>query len=133
MSLRSAVVSTGVSEAVGSSKITTRWGTVSARAIWASCRWAIDSRSTGTVDRRIDAEDFERLRRAPVHLPVVEPEAPPRFPAEEHVLGDGQIGREHDLLVHEHDSAAFCVDRPLELDRARRRASGRLGSAADAR
>ncbi len=42
-----ASVSKGVSEAVGSSKITTRCSTSSARAIWTIWRCAIDSRDTG--------------------------------------------------------------------------------------
>ena len=43
---RTASVSNGVSEAVGSSKITARCGTLRARAICTSWRWAIDSVET---------------------------------------------------------------------------------------
>ena len=49
MSLSSDVVSTGVKEAVGSSKITMRCGAASARAICASWRRAIESLETGAV------------------------------------------------------------------------------------
>ena len=68
------------------------------------------------VHRRLDAEHAHRLGRAAVHLAVVDPKAPPRLPAEKHVLGDRQIGREHDLLMHEHDATALGVDRPLQFD-----------------
>ena len=36
---------------------------------------------------------------------------------EEHVLGDGQIRGEHDLLMDQDDSAPLGVDRPLENQR----------------
>ena len=65
----------------------------------------------------VDPEDAHRLDRPAVHLPVVDGQPPPDFAAQKHVLGDRQIGREHDLLMNQDDPAPFRVDRPLQLDR----------------
>ena len=91
MSLSSAVVSTGVSEAVGSSKMAMRCGTASARAICASWRWAIESRSTGTVTgastpkARIASAARRFISRSSTDEPA------PDLPAEKHVLRDRQV------------------------------------------
>ena len=72
MSLSSAVVSTGVSDAVGSSKMTIavrngqRPGDL--RQLALRDRQPLDRHG----HRRLDAEHAHRLGRAPVHLPVVD-------------------------------------------------------------
>ena len=69
-----------------------------------------------SVDRRIDAEHPHRLVRAGVHGAVIDDAAPRQLAAEEHVLGDRQIGGEHDLLMDEHDAAPLGVDRAAQRD-----------------
>ena len=112
----SASVSIEVSEAVGSSKMTMRCGASKARAICASWRWAIDSRSTGMVGRDFDAECAHRLHRAAVHRLVVERQTARRLAAEKHVLRHREMRREHDLLVDQHDAATLGVDRTAQAD-----------------
>ena len=69
--------------------------------------------------RNLDAEAAHRLDGARVHGLVVEHRAAPQFSAQKHVLRDGEMRREHDLLMHQHNAARLGVDRPGE---GRRRA-----------
>ena len=117
MRRRSAVVSTGVSDAVGSSKMTIRCGDRQRAGDLRQLALRDREPRDGFGHRGIDAEDPHRLDRPSVHLVVVEGQPPPHFAAEKHVLGDRQVRRQHDLLVHQHDSAPLRVDRPFQFDR----------------
>ena len=118
MTLRTASVSKGVSDAVGSSKMTTRCGTFKARAICTSWRWAMDRREMTVVGSMSAPRAMHRFGRLPVHRTVVEDDAAPYLAAHEDVLGDRQMRREENLLVNQDDAAALCVDRAGEDHRA---------------
>ena len=66
--------------------------------------------------RRLDPEHAHRLDRAPIHLPVVDGKSAAQLAPEEHVFGDRQVRREHDLLVNQNDAAPLRIDRALQLD-----------------
>ena len=71
----------------------------------------------GRRHRDLDAEGAHRFLGAAVHRLVVEGQASRDFVAEEHVLSDGQIRGEHNLLMDQDDPAPLGVDRPLENQR----------------
>lgn len=53
------------------------------------------------------AEFGEEFGGARLHGPAVDESAPGRFAAEEHVLGDGAVGQERELLVDDADSGGL--------------------------
>ena len=129
ITLSTASVSNGVSEAVGSSKITARCGTLRARAICTSWRWAIDSVETMAARIDVGAEPLQHLARPRVHGAVVDDEAARDLAADEDVLRDAQVRRQQDLLMDQDDAVVFGVDRAGEHDRLtikRHHPAGRL-------
>ena len=69
--------------------------------------------------RRVDVEVqlLEHLGGAPAHLRPVDPAEATRLAAEHRVLGDREVGREVDLLVHGADSGRLRLRRAVDLER----------------
>ncbi len=133
MTASRASVSCGVSEAVGSSKITTRWGTLSARANLHQLALCDGKRAyrDARVDRR--AEPGQCLGGGGVHRPVVQHQSLPDFPSEMNVLRNGEIGREQDFLMNENDAARFGFRRVYQGALARLRSEHARRLAGDGR
>ena len=119
----SSSVSCGVSTAVGSSKTSTRASRESALMISTRC-WTPTGRSStrasGSTSKPKRAEISRTRSRAVVE--IEDAAGLGRLVAEHHVLGDGEDGDQHEVLVDHADAGAHRVAGALEVLHDRRRA-----------
>ena len=115
MMRKSSSISVSVSAAVGSSMIRTSELYESALAISTICCWA--TARPGHARRRVEVqvELLEQLRGLAVERLVVQEDAAARLPADEDVLGHGQVAHEVQLLVDDADAEVLGGPRGVDL------------------
>ena len=138
---KSAAVSCGDREAVGSSMTRIRASMDRALAISTVCCCATESRLTSLPGRHptVDAQLCQELSGGRRHRPAVDDRPAHRFAAEEDVLRDRPLRQEVELLVDDADAGslgilrvaeAHLLARPRESCRRRARALRRGSSSA---
>ena len=111
-------VSSGVSAAVGSSRMMTRASLSTARAISTICRLAADSEPASCDGIDVEVQPLQHL---PGGIADLAHRIERALAAEHHVLGHGQLRHQAGFLVDHGDAEAAGILRRGEVDRLRHR------------
>ena len=112
----SSSVSCGVSTAVGSSKTSTFASRESALMISTRCCTPTGRSSMSASGFDVESEPRRDLAHAPARgIQIEEAPGARRLVAEHHVLGDGEDGDEHEVLVDHADAGAHRVAGTVEV------------------